>query len=265
MIKFFRKIRQSLLLKGNTGKYLKYAIGEIILVVIGILIALSINNWNEDRKKQKLINNQLLNLATSMKADSSMWNGTIEMNEFRSSSFEYLLKKADQSFSPLPDLPKADSTRLWKGPYPNPDITDINFIKNSFSWLTNGLEGVRIDRTGINEINNLGLFSEIKNDKLKTKIRDYYLFLDFQFGDDNIRWRTNRSIGFYEYIRDNYTMVPIEVPDLIDPIEFIKNDKGIVFRLKEARKDANYHALKALDAMNLAHEIIEMIEHEVGH
>jgi hypothetical protein len=50
MIKFFRKIRQNLLSEGKTGKYLKYAIGEIVLVVIGILIALSINNWNERRK-----------------------------------------------------------------------------------------------------------------------------------------------------------------------------------------------------------------------
>ena len=49
MIKFFKKIRQNLLSEGKTGKYFKYAIGEIILVVIGILIALSINNWNEDR------------------------------------------------------------------------------------------------------------------------------------------------------------------------------------------------------------------------
>lgn len=46
MIKIFRKIRLQLLSDGNTGKYLKYAIGEIVLVVIGILIALSINNWN---------------------------------------------------------------------------------------------------------------------------------------------------------------------------------------------------------------------------
>ena len=50
MIKFFRKIRQNLISEGKTGKYLKYAIGEIILVVIGILIALQINNWNEVRK-----------------------------------------------------------------------------------------------------------------------------------------------------------------------------------------------------------------------
>lgn len=57
MIKIFRKlprrqagIRQNLLSQGKTGNYLKYAIGEIILVVIGILIALSINNWNDNRK-----------------------------------------------------------------------------------------------------------------------------------------------------------------------------------------------------------------------
>lgn len=50
MLKFFRKIRQRLLTENKFSKYLIYAIGEIILVVIGILIALQINNWNEDRK-----------------------------------------------------------------------------------------------------------------------------------------------------------------------------------------------------------------------
>ena len=50
MIKFFRYIRNTLVKDGKTTKYLKYAIGEIVLVVIGILIALSINNWNETQK-----------------------------------------------------------------------------------------------------------------------------------------------------------------------------------------------------------------------
>jgi hypothetical protein len=50
MIKLFRKIRQKLLEENKIGSYLKYAIGEIILVVIGILIALQINNWNEQKK-----------------------------------------------------------------------------------------------------------------------------------------------------------------------------------------------------------------------
>ena len=63
MIKFFRKIRQNLLSEGKTGKYLKYAIGEIVLVVIGILIALQINNLNQERivKEQNQIILQNLN------------------------------------------------------------------------------------------------------------------------------------------------------------------------------------------------------------
>jgi len=61
MIKFFRHIRQNLIMEnppkensraGKTGKYLKYAIGEIVLVMIGILLALQINNWNEHRKNK---------------------------------------------------------------------------------------------------------------------------------------------------------------------------------------------------------------------
>lgn len=54
MIKFFRKIRHRFLLENRFNKYLLYAIGEIILVVIGILIALQINNWNTERQKQEL-------------------------------------------------------------------------------------------------------------------------------------------------------------------------------------------------------------------
>ena len=51
MIKFFRKIRYNLMETGKTGKYFKYAIGEILLVMIGILLALQVNNWNEDSKR----------------------------------------------------------------------------------------------------------------------------------------------------------------------------------------------------------------------
>lgn len=50
MIKFFRKIRQRLLTENKFSKYLIYAIGEVVLVVIGIIIALQINNWNESKK-----------------------------------------------------------------------------------------------------------------------------------------------------------------------------------------------------------------------
>ena len=65
MIKFFRKIRQNLLSENKTGTYLKYAFGEIILVVIGILIAIQINNWNENRKNQ----NELINIYHQVSLD----------------------------------------------------------------------------------------------------------------------------------------------------------------------------------------------------
>ncbi|MEJ2163255.1 MAG: DUF6090 family protein, partial [Robiginitalea sp.] len=64
MIRFFRQIRQRLLIDNKFSKYLLYAVGEILLVVIGILIALQVGSWNEDRKtkisadayRSKLIN-----------------------------------------------------------------------------------------------------------------------------------------------------------------------------------------------------------------
>ncbi len=62
MIKFFRKIRQKLLAENKFSKYLIYAIGEIFLVVIGILIALSINNWNQNKNEQNKIKEYAVSL-----------------------------------------------------------------------------------------------------------------------------------------------------------------------------------------------------------
>lgn len=71
MFKFFRKIRQDLLSEGKTGKSLKYALGEIILVVIGILIALSINNWNDNNKKSAFEKVALQNLKVDFELNKT--------------------------------------------------------------------------------------------------------------------------------------------------------------------------------------------------
>jgi len=81
MIKFFRKIRQNLLSENKFGKYLIYAIGEIILVVIGILIALQINNWNESKKEKAILNASLTSLKLNLKEDIENLNKQIDYNE----------------------------------------------------------------------------------------------------------------------------------------------------------------------------------------
>lgn len=68
MTPFFRRIRKSLINQGKTSRYVKYALGEIVLVVIGILIALQINNWNEERKKE----GQLLAIYERIASDLEM-------------------------------------------------------------------------------------------------------------------------------------------------------------------------------------------------
>ncbi len=74
MIKFFRHIRRSLIQKNQMGKYFKYAIGEIVLVVIGILIALQINNWNETNSKEAKLNNYLVALKEELNGNIGRLN-----------------------------------------------------------------------------------------------------------------------------------------------------------------------------------------------
>lgn len=79
MLKFFRRIRQNLLSGNKLSKYLLYAIGEIVLVVIGILIALSINNWNEERKTRKTALAYLNSLQEEFEYNLALLDSTIRV------------------------------------------------------------------------------------------------------------------------------------------------------------------------------------------
>jgi hypothetical protein len=81
MIKFFRKIRQNLLMENKTTKYFKYAIGEILLVVIGILIALQINNWNENNKLRNQEKQYIYRLLIENKKNSITFSDEIKRLE----------------------------------------------------------------------------------------------------------------------------------------------------------------------------------------
>ena len=83
MIKFFRKIRHELLAENRFSKYLVYAIGEIVLVVIGILIALQLNNWNESRKSFDAELKLYSKLLTDLNESYSLTLVKIENNKRR--------------------------------------------------------------------------------------------------------------------------------------------------------------------------------------
>jgi hypothetical protein len=97
MIQFFRHIRQRLLTENKFSKYLLYAVGEIVLVVIGILIALQINNWNENRKENRIEKKYLTNLKHDLQNDSINLNRLKKIRLNKVSSARNLLMYAQKN------------------------------------------------------------------------------------------------------------------------------------------------------------------------
>ena len=97
MIKFFRKIRQQLLMENKTSKYFKYAVGEIILVVIGILIALQINNWNENRKELLSESKILKTLNDEFSENKITLDSTLVVLNKTAKALSFVLKHIDNT------------------------------------------------------------------------------------------------------------------------------------------------------------------------
>jgi hypothetical protein len=151
MIKFFRKIRQNLLLENKTGKYFKYAIGEIVLVVIGILIALSINNWNEERKERKLESKFIELLEQDLSADSE--------------NLAELVKTSDASV-----LSKNLILDYQDGKILKPDSLSTHFLRAVF----HGIPSFVPNKGAIEDIQNAGGLSLIKNKAVSNQILKLY-------------------------------------------------------------------------------------------
>ena len=139
MIKFFRKIRQNLLLENKTGKYLKYAFGEIVLVVIGILIALQLNNMNENRKNNVFEKEILTQIQENLKNDK-LALGDIVTN------FSIAVKSSEKILNSEVSQKTEDSINIWLG-------TIIQFDR--FQPLTNAYEVLKSN--GLDKISNKNL------------------------------------------------------------------------------------------------------------
>ena len=91
MLRFFRQLRQRLLTDNKFSKYLLYALGEIALVVIGILIALQINNWNESKKVKQLEKSTLSEISNALQADLAQLESWISIKQLQESNITRIL------------------------------------------------------------------------------------------------------------------------------------------------------------------------------
>ena len=144
MIKFFRHIRKRLLTENKFSKYLLYAIGEILLVVIGILIALSINNWNEEQKNRIEEKNLLLELRTEFRQKKE------SLETYGRDCNGYI-----------------DNINIY---YTYADDSTREYDTDSLRFLVNGLRGQALPITPnstLNSIENSAKIYLIKNDELR--------------------------------------------------------------------------------------------------
>ncbi|WP_426429581.1 DUF6090 family protein [Winogradskyella sp. HB-48] len=143
MIQFLRKIRQKLLVENKLNKYLIYAIGEIVLVVIGILIALQINNWNERKKlknhERELLTHVLEDIAQDSLTIVNVMDLRDKIMEVHQSVFDYTKNLKDSS-----------------------QVGDLDLLRRTFH-----------DKL-ITKENNPNLSKEVMNQDLSKQIQEYY-------------------------------------------------------------------------------------------
>jgi hypothetical protein len=167
MIPFFRKIRKKMADDNRPIQYMRYAIGEIVLVVIGILIALSINNWNENRKRQ----NEELFLLIDIKKNLETMLRDFTMDTISNSN--HIVQYGKIEYYIANDLPYSDeldgvfgTLTFWNSPY--------------------------ITATAYNSLQSKGL-DLIKNDQLKNDIIKLYevdlekLIKDYEAGEIHLQ------------------------------------------------------------------------------
>jgi len=130
MIKLFRKIRQSLLVQGKLVSYFKYALGEIVLVMIGILLALQVNNWNENRKLQNLESDFLEKIHQEFKNNKAQLEFILAIHKQSLKSSEYILDNYKNPQTPKDSLRK--HLKIYKYSYTyNPSKSSIDALVNS--------------------------------------------------------------------------------------------------------------------------------------
>ena len=262
MITLLRKLRRSLIESSSFRKYFLYAIGEISLVVIGILIALQINNWNEHNKQQKQINSYLASMINNLKDDLVTLESFKEQCLFRYYAQNYLLKHGGGDPVDVNKLgveaPEWEPNSIWDAEIPN--HYDENLGELGIIWIPR-IQVDNCNQSALREMNSTGIFSSLGNDSLKSQIVDFYEKWDTWIGskrlDQDIDWIgqwTNSliDIGIYPYLMDESE----------DALSFVNDPKRLAL-LERITTSACYHVNACNSLEEMARELIEEIELEL--
>ena len=156
MLTFFRRIRKGLLDGGATSKYLLYAIGEIALVVIGILIALQINNWNSNIKQTIQLHNYLRSIQSNIQAD------------LISIDFIQAYRDSSASFS---------NNYLRIAKKDKITVDDFNMIQNS-NYKVYYDRYFESRKSGFEALKNSGFIEKLNGIKIEELLNEYYYIVD---------------------------------------------------------------------------------------
>lgn len=181
MIKFFQKIRFQLLEHNKTGRYLKYAIGEILLVVIGILIALQVSDWNETRKKAIAEQFILNDLKTELNLNIKDLQETIDEHE-------HAHQATIKVMSIIKDLSQIDNV-------PNDSLKSI-ISDMHMNWTFNPKLGV------LNSTINSGKIDLIQSKDLRNKLSSINEFI-IDAAESTLSIERNRENIFWQLIAIN--------------------------------------------------------------
>lgn len=135
MIRFFRTIRQSLLAQGRVTRYLTYAMGEIVLVMVGILLALQVSTWNHDRQARRKEQVLLQELHEEFKANKAQLEEVLSFHRKATASTDAIIAEFPIDLDSLDlDSFRLRSMNLWHRYTFNPSQGIINSLVNTSSF-----------------------------------------------------------------------------------------------------------------------------------
>ncbi len=254
MIKIFRKIRQNLLKEGKNGEYVKYALGEIVLVVVGILLALQIDGWNEANKERAAEIIYMENIKADLQLNLVSLKEFIEARETTIKSVEILMDYFNQRI-PL-------------------DENNFNFhILEVMNWYP----FVQQSNT-YQELLNSGNLSIISNKSIRSGLQDMQSgynkisFVENEMQQDYeiylyepffLNANLDASLKNYECQLANVNGIPCSSVDK-DVIEKLVKNKGFINGFTLASFNSKTLLKEYTDMVDTTNELIVMINNEVN-